>query len=53
MRTHPTAPPSARRTGGMRWLGWAVAALACLAVFGLYTASDFMVMVADQLWSCF
>lgn len=49
----PTQPTQARRPGGLRWLGWALAALACLAVFGLYTASDFMVMVADQLWSCF
>ena len=29
------------------------AVLLCLAVFGLYTAPDFMVMLADQMWSCF
>jgi len=37
----------------LRWLGLAVAALLCLAVFGLYTAPDFMVRLADQVWACF
>ena len=33
---------------------WTVlAALALLAVFGLYTAPEFMVMLADQMWACF
>ena len=36
-----------------RWAAGAVAVLACLAVFGLYTAPDFMVRLADQVWSCF
>lgn len=44
---------AARRLRGLRWLGWAVAVLACLAVFGMYTVPDFMVVLADQLWSCF
>lgn len=35
------------------WLGWVAAALVCLAVFGMYTAPDFMVMLADQMWNCF
>jgi hypothetical protein len=49
---HPTTPPV--RT--LRWqvgLGWAVALLVCLAVFGMYTVPDFMVMLADQMWNCF
>lgn len=37
----------------LHWLGWAVAVLLCLAVFGMYTVPDFMVMVADQVWACF
>lgn len=36
-----------------RVLAWVVAMLACLAVFGLYTAPEFMVMLADQVWNCF
>ena len=47
----PTQPASVPR--GLRWLAWVVAVLLCLAVFGLYTVPDFMVMVADQVWSCF
>jgi hypothetical protein len=31
----------------------AAAVLACLLVFGLYTAPHFMVMLADQVWACF
>jgi len=37
----------------VRWLAGAVAVLACLMVFGMYTAPDFMVMLADQMWACF
>jgi hypothetical protein len=37
----------------VRWLGWLLAAVLCLAVFGLYTAPDFMVMLANQTWACF
>ncbi|HEX5388631.1 MAG TPA: hypothetical protein VFW67_02615 [Burkholderiaceae bacterium] len=33
---------------------WTVlAALALLAVFGLYTRPDFLLQLADQLWACF
>jgi hypothetical protein len=46
---HPA--PSVRPA--LRWLAWTGAVLACLAVFGMYTVPDFMVMVADQVWSCF
>jgi hypothetical protein len=50
-------PPPATSTDHppriLRALGWAVAVLACLAVFGMYTVPDFIVMLADQMWSCF
>ncbi|MBV7455271.1 hypothetical protein KW843_12385 [Acidovorax sp. sif1233] len=36
-----------------RWLAWSVAVVLCLAVFGMYTVPDFMVMLADQMWACF
>ena len=36
-----------------RLLGWVVAVLILLAVFAMYTAPGFMVMLADQLWACF
>ncbi|MDP4077228.1 hypothetical protein [Acidovorax sp. A1169] len=36
-----------------RVLAWVVAIGACLAVFAMYTAPEFMVMLADQVWSCF
>lgn len=45
----PHSPPPA-------WRPWAVAALALLAlllVFALYGNPHFMVMMADQVWSCF
>jgi len=34
-------------------LAWALALLALLAVFALYTRPDFLLTLADQLWSCF
>ena len=54
----PTARPSnspaaAAMPRAWRWLVWLAAVLLCLGVFGLYTAPDFMVMLADQMWSCF
>lgn len=47
---HPTTPP---RRPWLRGLGWFAAIAACLAVFAMYTVPDFMVMVADKVWSCF
>ncbi len=32
---------------------YALAILALLAVFALYTRPDFLVRLADQVWSCF
>ncbi|MBE2263259.1 MAG: hypothetical protein IAE92_10990 [Burkholderiaceae bacterium] len=35
-------------------VAWAAAALAALAgVFMLYTRPEFLINMADQLWSCF
>lgn len=34
-------------------LAFAVAALALLGVFSLYTRPDFLVTLADQIWACF
>lgn len=50
---HTPPPPPKPRLRALRWLGVAVAVLLCLAVFGLYTAPEFMVMLADQMWACF
>ena len=36
-----------------KWLAGAVALLVLLAVFGMYAQPDFMLSLADQLWSCF
>jgi hypothetical protein len=32
---------------------WLLAIIALLAVFALYTRPDFLLTVADQVWSCF
>jgi DMSO/TMAO reductase YedYZ heme-binding membrane subunit len=55
----PTAGDADRSAAPKPWplalraaLGLVAVAL-CLAVFGLYTVPDFMVMLADQMWSCF
>ena len=55
MQANPQATHGASRypPRALRWLGWAVLVLVCLLVFGLYTAPDFMVMLADQMWNCF
>lgn len=49
--TSPTTAASSPRA--LRWAGWLLAVLLCLGVFGMYTAPDFMVMLADQVWACF
>jgi len=36
-----------------RLLAYAGAAAVLLGVFALYTAPDFMVTLAQQLWACF
>ncbi len=32
---------------------WLLAIVVLLAVFALYTRPDFLLTVADQVWSCF
>lgn len=49
----PSAHPAPSVPPALRWFAWAVAALLCLGVFAMYTVPDFMVMLADQVWSCF
>ena len=44
---HPQQPP------WRRWLATALALLALLAVFLLYSQPEFMLMLADQVWACF
>ncbi len=34
-------------------LGWGAAFAVLLAVLGMYTRPDFLVLVADRVWSCF
>ena len=36
-----------------RWLVWGLVCLALLGVFASYTAPDFMLLLANQLWACF
>ena len=48
----PQLPPKPRLRA-LRWLGAAAAVLLRLAVFALYTAPAFMVMLADEMWACF
>lgn len=54
-----TTPPAASLASPQRppaWRHWAGAALVLLVlllVFALYGNPDFMVMMADQMWSCF
>ncbi|WP_440108165.1 hypothetical protein [Acidovorax sp. BL-A-41-H1] len=45
--------PAAPVPRALRWAAWVLATLVCLLVFGMYTAPDFMVMLADQMWACF
>lgn len=47
----PTTIPRWQRW--LAWLAWVLALLLCLAVFGLYTRPDWMLMIANQLWACF
>ncbi|EER60840.1 conserved hypothetical protein [Acidovorax delafieldii 2AN] len=51
MSSHTPSTPASHRTA--RLLGWVAVVAVLLAVFALYTAPGFMVMLADQLWACF
>jgi hypothetical protein len=37
----------------VRALAWTLAATALLATFALYHRPEFLVNLADQIWSCF
>jgi len=37
----------------VRALAWSAALAALLATFALYHRPDFLVSLADQIWSCF
>jgi hypothetical protein len=37
----------------LRWLAGGIAAAVLAGVFALYTRPDFLLNLADQLWSCF
>lgn len=41
------------RPVAVRALAWSAAVAALLATFALYHRPDFLVNLADQLWSCF
>ena len=42
-----------QRTVVLKMAVWTGVTAALLAVFGLYTRPDFLVTLADQVWSCF
>ena len=50
-RTNPSL--SLRQRGVLAWALRLAAVAAALAVFALYTRPEFMLMLADQVWSCF
>ncbi|WP_268894752.1 hypothetical protein [Hydrogenophaga sp. BPS33] len=41
------------RSRALHLLAWAAVMAALLATFALYHRPDFLVSLADQLWSCF
>lgn len=54
MASTPLPTPASRRPGWKRWLAWTIAAAVALsAAFALYAEPGFVVMMADQVWSCF
>lgn len=36
-----------------KWLAYGAAVLVLLGVFALYTRPDFLVTLANEVWSCF
>jgi hypothetical protein len=53
MHITPSTQATPMRSRWLRALGWAAAIGVCALVFAMYTVPDFMVMVADKVWSCF
>ena len=37
----------------LKMAGWSLAIAASLGVFALYTQPDFLLVLANQVWSCF
>ena len=37
----------------LKMAGWSLAIVASLGVFALYTRPDFLLVLANQVWSCF
>ena len=50
---HQSDTPRLRSQIWLRVGGWILFTLVLLLVFLLYTRSDFLVNMANQLWSCF
>lgn len=50
---HQSDTPRLRPQTWLRVGGWILFTLVLLLVFLLYTRSDFLVNMANQLWSCF
>ena len=50
---HQSDTPRLRPQTWLRVGGWILFTLVLLLVFFLYTRSDFLVNMANQLWSCF
>ena len=51
---HRDDTPTAQRPlpGWTGWLIWLALLAALLAVFGMYLRPDFLLTLADQVWSC-
>lgn len=48
-----TGPVQRGLPGWVSWLIWLAVLATLLAVFGMYLQPDFLLTLADQLWSCF
>jgi hypothetical protein len=46
-------PLNARTLAALSALRWVAALLVLAAVFGLYGRADFLMQLANQLWTCF
>ena len=53
MRTTPSKPRVPSALGAARWGVALVVLIVLAAVFGLYGRPDFLVQLANQLWTCF
>ena len=53
MSNFPTPSLNLRQRTVRLWALRAAVVAAALATFALYTRPEFVVMLADQMWSCF